>query len=300
MTVYLDIIFLENLFMNFVIIYATAVIIKNEIKILRTFISSVIGSVYAVIVYMNILKIITTNFFLKILLSVVMIYIAYNPKTLKMFFKELIIFYLTSFTFGGVAFALIYLINPKKIIMENGILIGTYPIKIILFGGILGFIIITIAFKSIKARISKKDLLCNIKIAINNKHKFIKAIVDTGNFLKDPISNIPVIVVEKDALYGIVPDNLLNNLNNIINGQNIEDEELISKIKIIPFTSLGKQNGMLIGIKADNILINMEEKNILVNKVIIGIYDGKLCKNEKYKRFNRFKYFRRQRRNFRK
>lgn len=35
MTVYLDLIFLENIFMNSIIIYATAIILKKEIKILR-------------------------------------------------------------------------------------------------------------------------------------------------------------------------------------------------------------------------------------------------------------------------
>ena len=136
MTIYIDIIFLENLFMNCIILYATGIIIKSPIKIRRNILSSTIGSVYAIISYMSILKI-YSNIFLKIVLSICMVYIAYNPKKIKTFFKELIIFYLTSFTFGGVAFALLYFINPQKILMQNGVLIGTYPIKIVLAGGII-------------------------------------------------------------------------------------------------------------------------------------------------------------------
>lgn len=119
MTVYIDIIFLENLFMNYIIIFATGIIIKSEIKIIRTFLSSFIGSIYAVLTYMNILKFVSTNIGLKILLSAVMVYIAFNPKNTKAFFKQLTIFYLTSFTFGGVAFALLYFISPQKILMEK-------------------------------------------------------------------------------------------------------------------------------------------------------------------------------------
>lgn len=74
----------------------------------------------------------------------------------KIVFKEFIIFYLTSFTFGGVAFALLYFVSPQNILMENGVLIGTYPIKIVLAGGMVGFIIITTAFKNIKGKLSKK------------------------------------------------------------------------------------------------------------------------------------------------
>ena len=136
MTLYIDIIFLENLFMNYIILYATGIIIRNPIKLIRTFLSSVIGSIYAVISYISILEI-YSNIFLKIILSLSMVYIAFNPDNIKRFFKELIIFYLTSFTFGGVAFALLYFINPQNILMEKGVLIGTYPIKIVLVGGIV-------------------------------------------------------------------------------------------------------------------------------------------------------------------
>lgn len=136
MTIYIDIIFLENLFMNYIIIYATGIIVKAPIKIIRTFLASGIGGVYAILSYMSMLEI-CSNLFLKIALSVVMVYIAFNPKNKKIFFKQLMIFYLTSFTFGGVAFALLYFVSPQKILMEKGVLIGTYPIKMVLAGGIV-------------------------------------------------------------------------------------------------------------------------------------------------------------------
>ena len=118
MTIYIDIIFLENLFMNFIIIYACEIILKLPTKIIRTFLSSIFGSIYAIISYTSPLNIFS-NFFLKIILSFAMIYIAFEPKNFKNFFKDLIVFYLTSFTFGGVAFAFLYFINPQKILMQK-------------------------------------------------------------------------------------------------------------------------------------------------------------------------------------
>jgi hypothetical protein len=44
------------------------------------------------------------------------------------------LFYLVSFTFGGVAFMLLFFLKPDEIIYEDGHLIGTYPIKIALLG----------------------------------------------------------------------------------------------------------------------------------------------------------------------
>jgi len=281
MTIYLDIIFLENIFMNTIILFATATILRLKIKIIRILISSIIGSLYAILTYISNLEIFL-NLILKIILSVTMIYIPFEPGNLKQTLKILMIFYLTSFTFGGVAFFLLYFVKPQNILLENGVLIGTYPMKIILSGGILGFIIITIAFKTIKNKITKKDMYCKLQVELENAKVNLEAIIDTGNFLIDPISKTPVIVVEKDSLKQALPDTLLNNLQKIIFGKDVDIGEYESKIRIIPFSSLGKENGLLIGIKAKRIFINYKEEIIEVKNVIIGIYNGNLSKSHKY------------------
>ncbi|MBQ2916980.1 MAG: sigma-E processing peptidase SpoIIGA [Clostridia bacterium] len=126
---------------------------------------------------------------------------------------------------------------------------GTYPIKVILTAGIVGFIIITTSFKNIKGKLTKKDMYCKIKVNINSKYTYINAIIDTGNFLREPITKIPVVVVEKDTLKYIIPNYILDNLNEIINGEDIDLNEYTSKIKIIPFTSLRKRKRNIIRIK---------------------------------------------------
>lgn len=280
-TVYIDIIFLENLFMNFIILFATQTILKSNIKIIRTFIASILGGIYAILMYMSEIRI-YSNICLKIILSLAMVEIAFNPKSIKSFFKYLVIFYLTSFTFGGVAFALIYFVSPENVVFNNGRLVGTYPIKMILLGGILGFIIIVSSFKNIKKKISKTDMLCNIKITIENKSKSLISIVDTGNFLKDPISEAPVIVVNSQSLTGILPGEILDNIKDIINGANVNIGQYIKKIRIIPFSSLGKENGLLLGIKSDISVINYQDNVIIIKDAIIGIYPGILNKENKY------------------
>lgn len=118
MTIYIDLIFLENLFMNSIIIYATAIILKKQIKIFRILISSIIGAIYACLYYISNLQI-YSSVFLKIILSFVMVYVSFDSKSVKAFLIDVLIFYLTSFTFGGVTFALLYFINPGNIVFEN-------------------------------------------------------------------------------------------------------------------------------------------------------------------------------------
>lgn len=212
-----------------------------------------------------------------------MVYIAFFPKNIKILLKQLILFYLASFVFGGVAFALLYFVKPQEILIKNGLFIGTYPIKIVILGAITGIIVIKIAFQFIKGKINKKDMFCNIEIYLNGKTKQLTAMIDTGNLLREPITKTPVIVVEAIELEEILPITFIKNLSNILVG-NIPEEllEYMPKLKVIPFTSLGKENGMLVGIKPEKIIIKTEEEDINVENVIIGIYEKNLTKNGLY------------------
>ncbi len=135
---------------------------------------------------------------------------------------------------------------------------------------------------------TKKDMYCNIKIKLNNEEIKTKAMIDSGNMLKEPITGTPVIVVESTLLEGAIPHEILKNLEQIIGGDfNKIDEEIkkeyMTKLKLIPYSSLGKQNGMLLGIKPDFIEIQKEENFEKIDNVIIGIYNKSLTKKGEYR-----------------
>ena len=286
MTIYVDVVLIENLIMNYIILLATALILKTKIKHFRLVIASLLGAIYSIVAYINFLEI-YSNFFLKILLSVIIVYIAYNPQTMKKMWKSLLIFYLTSFVFGGAAFALIYIIKPQDILMKNGLFLGMYPLKTIILAAIVAFVIIITAFTIVKTKVTKKDMFCNIEIKLNGKILKTKALIDSGNMLKEPITNTPVVVIEKSLLYECIPKEILNHLDEIIGGdfEKIPEEiknQYMSRLKLIPFSSLGKQNGMLIGIKPEYIKIQKEEQEIKKENVILGIYNKSLTRRGEY------------------
>lgn len=287
MTIYLDVVIVENLIMDAIIIYATAIVLKVKIRHLRIIISSLIGAIYSVLSYISDLEI-YNNLFLKIFLSIVMVYIAFSPQNIKTLMKQILIFYLTSFLFGGVAFALIYVIKPQEILMKNGLFLGMYPLKTVFLGAIVATAILITAFKVVKSNITKKDMMCNVSIELNNKTVNIKTMIDTGNMLKEPISGLPVIVVENTALYELIPKEILDNLDDILGGdfQKIPDNiksTYIAKLKWIPYSSLGKQNGMLVGIKADKAIVEKDDQVIEHDNVIVGIYNKSLTKRGEYR-----------------
>ena len=282
-TIYIDIVFFENLIMNSIIIYATSIILKLKPKMIRVVISSAIGSIYAIITYVTELSI-YTSIISKGILAIVMVYIAFNPQNMKNMWKQLVIFYLTSFVFGGVALYLIYFIKPEDVFIKNGIFVGDYVLKAIFLGAIIAFIIIKISIKFIKTKINAKDMFCKIKIKLNGKEIETKAMIDTGNLAKEPITNTPVVIVESSLLEKVLPKEILNSIDNILAGKlDGVKEEYISRLRCIPFSSLGKQNGMLLGIKADEIVVEKEEENKISKNVIIGVYERSLTKRGEYR-----------------
>ena len=286
MTIYVDIVLIENIIMNYIILFATGLVVKVKINQIRVIMASLLGAVYSVIAYAGILEI-YSNIVLKIILSILIVYIAFNPQNAKKMWKYILIFYLTSFVFGGAAFALIYIVKPQDILMKNGLFLGTYPLKTVMLSAIIGFFIIITAFSIVKSKITKKDMFCDIEIKLNKKIIKTKAMIDTGNLLKEPITNTPVVVVEHTLLYECIPKEILNNLEKIIGGDfeklpNNIREEYVSKLKLIPFSSLGKTNGMLLGIKAEYLKVIKEEEQVDKN-VIIGIYSKSLTKKGEYR-----------------
>lgn len=286
MTIYLDIIFLENFILNLIILYAVGIETKAKMKHIKIILASIIGSLYAIVTY-TIKNWFINSILMKFILSIIMIYIAFETKNYKELIKKTIFFYFTSFAFGGGALAVIYMVNAKKISIQNGIILGKYTLFTIAIGVTLAFIVTIISFKLIKNKISKKDLIRNITIKINNKFIKVKAMIDTGNFLKEPITNIPVIVVEDRLLKNVIDEEILDNIENILGGDlnnisEITKNEYISKMRVIPFTSLGKQHGMLLGIKAQEVIIEENNETRKLNKVIIGLYNKKLNKKNEY------------------
>ena len=286
MTIYIDIVLIENLIMNYIILFTTAVVLKIKVNHIRLILASLLGAGYSIIAYMGIIKV-YSSIILKIILSVLIIYIAFNPQNIKKMCKDLLLFYLVSFVFGGAAFALIYIIKPQNILMKNGLFLGTYTLKTVMLCAVVAFCIIIGAFAIIKNKISKKDMFCEIEILINQKKIKTKAMIDTGNMLKEPITNVPVIVVEHILLYSCMPKEILNNLKEIMGGdfKNIPcdiQEKYISILKLIPFSSLGKQNGMLIGIRPEYVKVITDEQEKINKNVIIGIYEKSLTKKGEY------------------
>jgi len=288
--IYLDVLFLENLVINYLILYVAAKFSRLKVSTLRLFAGSIVGALYVVFIILQPgIKIYYTTF-AKILLSIFIIAITFSPRKVLPFIKTLVMFYISTFIFAGAALAFLFF-NQQGGFVRNGIVhvFGQSKWSLMFFAILTVGIIIKIFWEVIQSKIIKERLLIPVKISFDNRMIYLFALIDTGNSLKDPLTNTPVMVVEFKALAELLPIEIKsifeNSQENDLNSVTaiISKSKWFSRFRLIPFSSLGKENGMLIGFKPDFIVIGEEEDKRDVKNVIIGIYNRSLSRNEKYK-----------------
>lgn len=280
MIVYVDLIFIENMIINYAILYMTIYFNHGKKSHVKIFASSLIGSAYAVISIIS-NNIIINNAIIKILLSLIMVYIICPYRNMKKIREFLIMFYVISLIAGGLSVSLEYILFNNNINIKNGIIIVNSPSIISAIGLILGIIIIKALIRNIHKRIPLKNIYYDIEIVMNMKKIKIKGLLDTGNMLKEPISKSPVIIVTKSSIERLLSTKLLKDIKLMLEGDKIGDVtnyESIKRIRLIPFSSIGNEHGILIGIKPDKVLVD----NFIKNDVIIGIYEKKFSKIKRY------------------
>jgi len=291
--IYLDIVILENIVINYLILLVTSRFSKNRTSSLRLFLGSVAGAAYLVLMILLPDTKVYATLLSKFLLSVGMVAITFSFRKLSVFLKTLALFYATTFIFAGAAFALMFFSKDWGII-RNGVLIT--PLSFIdakwselLLAVAVALIIFRVIRDALQSKFIKEKLLVNISIAMGNKSIELPALVDTGNSLHDPLTKLPVVVVEFSAIKDLLPDDIKsifeqnneNDLNSVTS--TISSSNWFTRFRLIPFKSLGRENGMMIGFRPDYIEIGADEGKKDIRDVIVGIYNRTLSANEQYR-----------------
>lgn len=290
MDVYVDVLFLENVIINYLILLVTAKFSKSKTSNLRLLLGAVLGASYVIVLIIYPAIKIYYSAAAKIVLSFAIIAVSFNVEKLMALFKLLAIFYISTFIFAGAAFAFLYF-NKDSGFVRNGIVYVFWNSKwtVLFLSLVMVGIIIRIFWDILQYKFIKEKQLIPIRIVFENRIIGLAALVDTGNSLHDPLTNIPVVIVEFNAIKELLP----SDIKSIFEECGEEDLTRVtaiiykstwfSRFRLIPFTSLGKENGMLIGFKPDYIEIGEETEKRGISNVIIGIYNKALSKNERYK-----------------
>jgi stage II sporulation protein GA (sporulation sigma-E factor processing peptidase) len=56
-----------------------------------------------------------------------------------------------------------------------------------------------------------------------------------------------------------------------------------SRIRLVPFTSIGKYKGMLVGIRPDEVVVITADNNVRIKDIIVGVYHRPLSQEGAYR-----------------
>ncbi|MBP5427482.1 MAG: sigma-E processing peptidase SpoIIGA [Clostridiales bacterium] len=289
MDIYVDILFMENLLANYIILLLTKRILNKSVLSMRLLLAGIVGALYVVlmIIFPNIDILCTAM--CKVLLSIIMVWIAFSPINVSEFFKCVCIFFVATFVLAGGMFFFIYL-NKSGGIVKNGVVYMFWNSKNSLFikSVLTVSLILKVILDYIKTKSVKEKLIVPIDIGFDNKGVSVNALLDTGASLSDPLSDRPILVAEFRSVRDLLPPEVQNIFYKSMSDdlEFVTDTMLGSKwfrrFRLIPFNSLGKKNGMLLGFKADNIKITNKENTKEFTNVVVAIYEEILTSSNSY------------------
>lgn len=257
MKIYIDLVLLINFGLDFLLLLTVSLILKRKTSFTKLFLSSFIGSLSVLTLFIKINSL--ELFFIKVTISILMILISFGFKNIKYFIKNIIFLYINSIVLGG----FLYLINNQFSYKQQGLVFYHKGISMnIIVLILLSPLFIYFYIKQLKSLKNNYNEYYKVIIYIKNKKYECTAFLDTGNKLKDPITNKSIILVNKRIFKNaslpppiLVPIKTVNNENFI---KCIKTKIMLNNVLI---------NNVLIGL-ADN-SINIDGVDCILNNEIL-------------------------------
>lgn len=268
--VYLDLYFFLNLFMDFVLLLLVARFLKLKTKMWRILIGSLVGATGAcTILVLHKLPALFRYAVVYMILTVVMIIISYGRCKGKPLCRILAILYCLSIFLGGILEVLWKNSFISEIVNKQTGARFNHSISIfaVLFTVIPLLFLLPYGFFYFNEFRRRSRTIFQVKLYLEGKAVEVKGLLDTGNHLREPTSNKPVIIVEQKVMEEIMTKDLL---------------DYTTKIKMVPYRSIGKDSGTLYGIVLDEMVVHNNDQRHTYKEVIACLYKGVLSSKEDY------------------
>lgn len=181
MKVYIDLVIILNIWIDFLLLLATSLILKRRTSIVRLIVASMVGSLSTFLLFFKVNHYLLIV--LKLFISIVMLIISFSFKNIKSLSENIIYFYLVGIILAG----FIYLAKSKYNInnFETNFLLLSFITPLSLY----------VYYKNTKKIDNHYNQLYNVDLYYDNQKYTFVAYLDTGNKLYDQYKKRPIILV---------------------------------------------------------------------------------------------------------
>lgn len=273
--VYGDILFAVNFMMDFLLLWATAKFGKYRTNGIRLCAASFVGAIYGV----GMLIPEWTGaygIYYKLSFPFLLLFIAFGALSVRRFAQCVAYFYVIGFAMGGAALGGSALWDRHIPVMAGAGGVSGISAMVLIFAGLVAVGLGFFGIRYVRKNWRRESFLVPIDVMLKGKRSRLTVLLDTGNELQEPLSKLPVLVLEYHTIVNLLPGHMRVLFDKYLSGDvtqiftECRDQEWMRRLKLIPFQSIGKQHGMLLGFQPDKIVIHGKE-NIQTKDVIIAI-----------------------------
>ena len=257
-TVYVDIFFLVNFSMDFLALFLASRILSRKVSPLRITLAAVFGGLYACLALFLSLESISgmLSFAVDAVACVIMALIAtFDRRAKRAVLSFSLVFGAVSLLLGGAMTALFYAFNKigvDKWFSSEGETSDSVSVWLFVVLAALSCMFALLGGKFLKRKSLRQRGFVEVKY--QGKKASIPCICDSGNLLREPISGLPCVLVELDALDGVFSASFRASLKrgDVISLSSRE----ASRIRMIPTRSASGES-LLFGMRVDSLSIDM-------------------------------------------
>ena len=257
--IYVDVYFAINFLMDFIILVVAKQILnfKGKIEVrtaIRCVIAALFGATYSVIILVLKVKYgVLQILFTWLVVPYIMTGIAFNNRKLSGI-KMLNVVYCVTFVLNGVVSMLSsYSFWGKTVAQAKTQEHKKLNVLMLMFGIVIGCLLMKVAVYQMLNKLKIRKNLYNVRIVNGDSKIETVALEDTGNSLREPYKGRPVSVLQYNVIKQILTGN--------------------EKCFLIPFKSVGSQNGILMGITVDYMEIkNRDDFLVFLKEFITEIH----------------------------
>lgn len=281
--VYADVLFVINFALDFLVLWTTAKFGHFTTTRLRLLLGSSFGAFYGVLMVYPSMSVFY-SVFIKLLFSFFVVAFTFPGLTIRKFLQATSFFYLISFAMAGA------MLGGSSILSQNAGVFTGMDVKTsgLFLAGVVALILSFWGLRHLKRNWRTNQFRIPVQVFLGGRSLVVEALIDTGNDLRDPISRQPVMIVEYQAIKDIIPSDFRTQFERYSSSdatkilEQLEESSLLPRIRLIPFSSIGKHHGMLIGFKPE-LLVILGQKKICTKDVVVCLYHKSLSPAGSYR-----------------
>ncbi len=254
MVIYADVLVILNLYINYFLVRAAAILLRRGISAKRCLLAGAVGALAALAALLPEMPFWAVAL-IKVAVTAAMTLCAFGFHCRTDFLVAALCLLTISFVFAGLMMALWLFFAPFDMVYSNGVAYFNIPIAAIAgFTAVSYGLVKTVRFFADKRlRCSK---ICAVTVTANGCTKTIKGLSDTGNGLRDIFSGKPAVVCSRNSIEPLIPQNVLSFLDSgtaaegirLIPCRTVTDETLIPIFTPDKIEVSGKPASAVVGI----------------------------------------------------